>query len=120
MKKIPVLVKERTMNGSFGLIALALFSLPAKADDMPELAKARNCATCHAIEKKIVGPSWLKISKRYQGNKEAHQLLVSKIRMGGSGMWGSMPMPPQTVSIDEAEKLVGFILNLDSGSLASR
>lgn len=76
----------------------------AMAEEMPALAKKLNCTACHAIDKKVVGPAWRDVAKKYTGsgatkytyNGKEYPLiegLVMKVSKGGSGNWGSMPMP---------------------------
>ena len=65
----------------------------AMAADMPDLAKKSNCTTCHTIDKKLVGPAWMEISKKYKGDAGAAAKLEAKVAKGGAGVWGSMPMP---------------------------
>ncbi len=86
----------------------------AMAADMPDLAKKSNCTSCHAIDKKVVGPAWMEISKKYKGQADAEAKLVTKVAKGGSGSWGSMPMPPNAPKVSEADikTLVEFILGL--------
>ncbi len=88
----------------------------AMATDMPDLAKKLGCAACHSIDKKIVGPAWMDVSKKYKGDPKAEAMLISKVSKGGGGVWGKVPMP----AIDAAGKkqndikqLVQFILALD-------
>jgi cytochrome c len=84
-------------------------STPALAD--LQLATAKNCMTCHAVDKKLVGPSYKDVAAKYAGQKDAADKLAAKIVKGGSGVWGPVPMPanPQ-VSPDEAKKLAAWIL----------
>lgn len=91
------------------LIAAAV-SPPALAS--AQLAAAKNCMACHAVDKKLVGPSYKDISKRYAGQKDAEAKLAEKIIKGGAGAWGAVPMPanPQ-VSAAEARQLVTWILS---------
>jgi cytochrome c len=93
------------------IIALlaAGFSLHAQADQA--LAQSKNCMACHAVDKKLVGPSYKDISKKYTGQKDAAAKLAVKVIKGGSGAWGAVPMPanPQ-VSEADAQKLVAWIL----------
>jgi cytochrome c len=97
------------------LIALACaaagfaVTTPALAD--LQLATAKNCMACHAVDKKLVGPSYKDIAAKYAGQKDASDKLAAKVMKGGSGVWGPVPMPanPQ-VSADEAQKLVAWIL----------
>ncbi len=86
----------------------------AMATDMPELAKKSNCTSCHAIDKKVVGPAWMEVSKKYKGQADAEAKLITKVAKGGSGAWGSMPMPPNAPKVAEADikTLVEFILGL--------
>jgi cytochrome c len=84
-------------------------STPALAD--LQLATAKNCMTCHAVDKKLVGPSYKDVAAKYAGQKDAADKLAAKIIKGGSGVWGPVPMPanPQ-VSPDEAKKLAAWVL----------
>jgi cytochrome c len=75
------------------------------------LAKAKNCLACHNVDKKIVGPAYKEIAKKYTAKDEAK--LVEKVLKGGKGSWGEVPMPPNaTVKPEEATKLVKWILSL--------
>ncbi|HZP93179.1 MAG TPA: c-type cytochrome [Burkholderiales bacterium] len=76
------------------------------------LAQAKNCFTCHAVDKKLVGPAYKDVAKKYKGDKEAVAKLSKKVITGGSGVWGSIPMPPNPVKEDEAKLLVEWILSL--------
>jgi len=85
------------------------------AADMPELAKKMNCTACHAIDKKIVGPAWMDVSKKYKGDAGAAERLQVKVSKGGSGNWGTMPMPANDAAGTkqaEIKELVAFILGL--------
>lgn len=88
----------------------------AMATDMPPLAKKLGCAACHSIDKKIVGPAWMEVSKKYKGDPKAEAKLISKVSVGGSGVWGKVPMPAIDAAgkkQDEIKQLVQFILALD-------
>jgi cytochrome c len=90
------------------LSALASTSAFAQAD----LAKAKNCMACHAINTKLVGPAFKDVAAKYAGQKDAEQKLVQKVIKGGSGVWGPVPMPPNPqVSEAEAHQLVKWILS---------
>ena len=69
------------------------------------LAKAKNCMSCHAIDKKIVGPAYKDVAAKYKGDAKAPAALAAKIKAGGKGSWGEVPMPPNNVTDDEAKKL---------------
>lgn len=74
------------------------------------LARSKNCVGCHTVDKRVVGPSYKDIAARYKG-KNAEAALVQKIRQGGSGSFGAVPMPPNaSVTEAEARTLVKWIL----------
>lgn len=79
-----------------------------------ELAKKSGCLACHSVEKKIVGPAWRDVGKKYKGDAEAKALLIAKVKAGGKGVWGAAPMPPYSPRVTDAniEKLVTFVLSL--------
>ena len=84
---------------------------PAWADQA--LAQSKNCMACHAVDKKLVGPSFKDISAKYTGQAGAADKLAQKITKGGSGVWGPVPMPANSqVSPAEAQKLASWILTL--------
>lgn len=84
--------------------------LPA-AQASPELAKQKNCLNCHQAERKIVGPSWRDIARRYGPMANADAALAVKIRAGGSGAWGVVPMPANpSLNADEAQQLARWVL----------
>ena len=92
-------------------LAFALATGPVLAN--ADLAKAKNCMACHAIDKKQVGPAYKDVAAKYAGQKDAVDKLTQKVLKGGSGNWGAVPMPanPQ-VSEAEAKQLVQWILTL--------
>jgi len=81
---------------------------PALAD--LALAQSKNCMACHAVDKKMVGPSYKDVAAKYAGQKDAADKLAAKIQKGGSGVWGSLPMPPNNVTEAEAKKLAAWVL----------
>lgn len=81
----------------------------AQADEA--LAKAKNCMTCHALNKKLVGPSYHDVAAKYKGDKGAVAMLAGKIKSGGKGTWGAIPMPPNKVTDEEATKLAAWVLS---------
>ena len=91
-----------------GVLTLTL-SAGVRADQA--LAQSKNCMACHAVDKKLVGPSYKDIAKKYGGQKDAAARLAEKIIKGGSGAWGAVPMPanPQVTQAD-AQKLVSWIM----------
>ncbi len=91
--------------------AAALLTAPAHADDA--LAKKHNCLACHQVDKKSVGPSYKDIAKKYKGQADAVVKLSEKVKKGGSGAWGPVPMAPNP-AVPEADikTLVEWILKL--------
>lgn len=81
----------------------------ASADEA--LAKGKNCMACHAIDKKLVGPSFKEVAAKYKDDKEAAGKLAKKVKAGGSGVWGAIPMPPNNITDDESAKLVKWVLS---------
>ncbi|WP_419144763.1 c-type cytochrome [Achromobacter deleyi] len=89
---------------------------PAPAASGADLAGARlatsgACVACHAADRKMIGPSYRDVAAKYDGKSDAHALLAQKIRKGGGGVWGAMPMPPNPgVSDDDLKRIVDWIL----------
>ena len=85
----------------------------AMATDMPAVAKKNNCTACHAVDKKVVGPAWKDVAAKYKDDAAAWDKLATKIKKGGSGNWGKMPMPanPKVSDADMAE-ILAFIKGL--------
>lgn len=75
------------------------------------LAKSKNCLTCHAPDKKIVGPSYKDIAAKRSAEKGAEAALAAKIKGGSKGEWGAVPMPPNAVSDAEAATLAKWVLS---------
>ncbi len=95
----------------YALASAAVIATPAMADQA--LANSKNCMACHAVERKLVGPSYKDIAKKYANQKAAAEQLAGKIMKGGSGVWGVIPMPanPQVNDAD-AKKLAAWVLSL--------
>ena len=102
------IIKNIIVSASFALVALLSTS---SAFASAELNKSKNCAACHAIDKKLIGPAFKDIAAKYGADAKAVETLSGKIRGGGVGVWGNIQMPanPQ-VSQAEAETLVKWIL----------
>ena len=98
------------MKKTLMLLTLSLGSLaPAWAD--LALATAKNCMSCHAVERKVLGPAFKDVAARYRDTKGAADTLAQKIMKGGAGAWGAVPMPANTqVSEAEAKKLALWVL----------
>ena len=75
------------------------------------LAQQNACMACHSVDKKLVGPSFQDVVKKYAGQADARAQLVKSIKTGGSGKWGAVPMPPQAALSDaDANTLAAWIL----------
>ncbi|MDL5033877.1 c-type cytochrome [Pelomonas sp. APW6] len=88
----------------------AVFAAPAFANQ--ELAQKKNCMTCHALDKKLVGPAYKDVAAKYAKDKDAVKKLSEKIIKGGSGVWGPVPMPANAVTPAEAETLAKWVLTV--------
>lgn len=109
-----------TLNGSTSFSNYqaipAVYSTPQEAQhtEAEAILKKLDCATCHKIEKKVVGPSYLDIAKKYPNNEKNINYLSDKIIKGGSGVWGAIQMAPHaTLKKDEAKKIAKYILSLN-------
>ena len=97
----------------FPAAALALAAVaPAQASE--ELAKKHLCTTCHVIKgAKTIGPTYADVAKKYAGQKGAEAKLVEKVKKGGTGVWGQVPMPPNSAVPDaDVKALVKWILSI--------
>lgn len=94
-----------------GLIGLAIPS--AQAADGAALAQKGGCTACHQVDKKFVGPAFKDVAAKYKG-KGAEAALIKKVKEGGSGAWGAMPMPPNAgkLSDDEFKSVIDWILSV--------
>ena len=77
-----------------------------------QLAQKYNCLACHSVDKKLVGPAYVDVAKKYKGDSGAEAKLTAKVKNGGSGVWGAIPMPPNNVPDADVKTLVDWILSL--------
>lgn len=89
---------------------LAAVPVAAQTTDPAGLARAKKCMNCHALDQKLVGPGFKAVATRYAADKEAEDRLTKKIRQGGVGAWGVVPMPSNDVSDAEARELARWVL----------
>ena len=88
----------------------------AVSDEGLTLISKSDCTACHKDSIKVVGPAYADIAAKYKGDKEASKKLIEKIKVGGSGNWGDVAMPPHpTMKDEEIEKMVKYILSLKGG-----
>ncbi|HXU94273.1 MAG TPA: c-type cytochrome [Gallionella sp.] len=95
------------------LVAGVVYAGSAMAADADggALLKKNNCLACHSMDKKVVGPAYKDVAAKYRGQADAEAKLIAKVSKGGSGAWGSMPMPPQPAKADEVKTMVQYILS---------
>ena len=105
-------MSKRTAALVLALGAGALLAAPASRAD-EAMAKKYNCLACHSVDKKVVGPAYKDIAKKYAGQPGIEAKLIEKVKKGGAGVWGPIPMPPNA-AVPEADvkKLVEWILSL--------
>ena len=95
-------------------IAIALtaaLALAGTAQASEELATKNGCTACHKVEGKLIGPAYKDVAAKYKGDKKAEAMLFDKVRKGGTGVWGPIPMPPNAAAKDDDIKtLVKWVL----------
>ncbi len=109
--RIPILLSA--LGLLLGAGAVQAQALDAKSAG--ELMTKATCNACHQVDKKLVGPAYKDVSAKYKGNPKAAELLAEKVRKGGMGVWGPIPMPPnpkEKISDEDLKKLVAWLLNL--------
>jgi cytochrome c len=107
MKKLKMMLLTASMTVmSLGAVATA------SADPMA-LATQRGCMACHQVETKVVGPAYKEVAAKYKGQEGAAEMLAGKVKAGGSGVWGPVPMPPNAhVSDEDIKAIVDWVLTL--------
>ncbi|MBL8525592.1 MAG: c-type cytochrome [Betaproteobacteria bacterium] len=98
---------------ALGICAPASAAIDAKA--ATDILTKAGCNACHQQDKKVLGPAYKDVSAKYKGNAKAPDLLMQKVRAGGSGVYGPIPMPPnpkEKINDDDLRKLVTWILTL--------
>jgi len=94
-------------------VSTLLVASVAVADELEDMMKKNGCSACHAEDKKVIGPSYKDVAAKYKGDAGAVAKLSEKVKKGGSGVWGPIPMPPNTQVPDaDVKKMVELILAL--------
>jgi cytochrome c len=102
-------MKAKDVVTVLALGALLVITGAARADEA--LAKKYNCLACHQTDKKLVGPAYKDVARKYKGQADAVAKLSEKVKKGGTGVWGQVPMPPNAAVPDaDTKKLVEWIL----------
>lgn len=99
-------------SAHLSLLALGGLLLLGNAQADEALAKAKNCMSCHQVAVKVLGPAYKDVAAKYKGDAGAVDKLAAKIKAGGKGVWGEVPMPPNNVTPEEAKKLATWVLSL--------
>lgn len=98
---------------ALGLALAAGWAIAPAALADEALAKKYNCTACHAADKKMVGPAYKEVAKKYKGQADAAAKLADKVKKGGGGVWGQVPMPPNpTVPDGDIKVLVAWVLKM--------
>jgi cytochrome c len=102
----------KSLTAALALAAGAVFvAAPASAQEA--LLKKYNCTACHAIDKQLVGPAYKKVAEKYAGDAGAEKMLAEKVKNGGKGTWGQIPMPPNPqVPNADITAMVKYVLSL--------
>ena len=106
-------VPNKKMKMTVLLLAVAGLAVSAAAQASEELMEKSGCVSCHRIDQKLIGPAFKDVAARYRSDKDALPKLLEKVRDGGEGVWGDMPMPPNAVEkISDADlkTLIEWIL----------
>jgi cytochrome c len=95
------------------VLAASLLAIGGVAQADNDLTKKYNCVACHAEGAKKVGPAYKDVAKKYAGRADAVDYLTKKIKTGGSGVWGPVPMPPHPqVSDADSKKMAEYVMAL--------
>jgi len=111
MNKIRRMCASTFVSAGTAFLLLAAFPVSAAAADAAALAAKYNCQTCHAVDKKLVGPAFKEVATKYAGDAGAAAKLQKSIKSGSSGVWGAIPMPPNNVPDPDVKALAEWILS---------
>lgn len=101
------------MKALFAALAATGVLLAPGVQANDKLAQSAGCNTCHQMEKKIIGPSYKDIAAKYRSDKGAEAKLIAKVKQGGKGVWGEVPMPPNAhVKDEDIKSIVHWIVTL--------
>jgi cytochrome c len=102
------------MKFPYAVIAAGLLAAGgAQAQDGEALLKKYGCTACHANDKKVVGPAYVEVAAKYKGDAGAAAKLAAKVKAGGSGVWGQIPMPPNpSVPDADMKTMIAYVLAL--------
>ncbi len=97
----------------FAAALLVAGATAVQASPGEDLVKKSGCVACHANDKKLVGPAYNEVAKKYKGDAKAAAMLAEKVKKGGSGAWGAVPMPPHPqISDADIKTMIAHVLSL--------
>ena len=104
---------QRIGEDRIAAVAAGLMTMAGMAGANQALAEKQGCTACHQVDKKVIGPAYNDVAKKYKGDKGAAAMLATKVKKGGVGVWGPIPMPPNDkVSEADVKTLVDWVLSL--------
>jgi len=106
----PIRVSSFAISGAALAWLLLSPAVEAATSDAAPLLTKYNCQACHTVDKKLVGPAYKDVAAKYAGDSAALAKLEQKVKSGGSGVWGAIPMPPNNVPDADLKTLVEWIL----------
>jgi cytochrome c len=106
-------VAEEAASAEETVAAVESTAAAEGGDDVLAIATANGCMACHQIENKVVGPAYKEVAAKYKDDAAAIDMLVNKVKAGGVGTWGQIPMPPNAhVSDENIRTIVQWVLSL--------
>ena len=98
----------------FSSMLMLSFQAANATDSAEALAQKSGCLNCHSVQAAILGPAYKDVAKKYKGDNGAEARLVAKVKAGGSGVWGKMPMPANSPQVkdDDIKTVVKWVLSL--------
>jgi cytochrome c len=104
----------KVLLSTIAAASVLLASQAYAADAGQALAQKSGCLACHSIDKKVLGPAYKDVAAKYKGDKGAEAKLVEKIKKGGSGVWGNIPMPANSPQVkdEDIKTIVHWVLSL--------
>ena len=107
-------IQGDNMKVLLATIAAAAVLFTGQASANQALAQKSGCLACHGVDKKVLGPAFKDVGAKYKGDKSAEAKLVAKVKAGGSGVWGPMPMPANSPQVkdEDIKSIVQWVLSL--------
>ena len=102
----------KVLLSAITLLAITSTGTVVAADAGQALAQKNGCLACHSIDKKVLGPAFKDVAAKYKGDKTAEAKMIAKVKAGGSGVWGPMPMPANSPQVkdEDIKAIVQWVL----------